>query len=249
MSDEEKTENKVESISLVDETLKKFSQGLLNNLGKLILINLLWFIFAIPLFMLLFTKSRMDSSNFFALLFPFLILPAPATASIFNLTFQIIEGKDVKVIRDFFGGIGKYLVKGILLSAVIIMLFTAGFLYIWFCTNLKLSGVLPIVLIAIGLWIIFFIALMQSYLFPQMIQRNLNIKKILANSIYLTFDNVGFNSVIFLIAVVTWLVFGLSGIGIIILFMSAPSFLYNLAFKILLEKNYGVGGEIFKKRR
>jgi len=259
MNNEEQTRNnseqsimalaRVSSISLIKEVLKKFFWGSYDNLGKLILANLFWFLFAIPLFALLFMKSRIHFSHFLILFFPFLILLAPATASVFNLTFQMIERKNVKVARDFFAGIKRYLKRGTVLSAITIIMFTVGFVDIWFYANLRSLKILSVILTVIGFWIVLLVALIQNYLFPLMVQRNLSIKDNLLNSIYLTFDSLGFSFAIFLISLAVWLIMGFSGLGILIFFISIPSFLYNLALKILLIRKYGMEGEIFEEKR
>jgi len=234
------------SISLTGEVIKKFFQGLSENLGKLILINLLWFFFAIPLFTLIFIKSVISSTNFFVLFFSFLILLAPATASVFNLTFQMIEGRNPKVVSEFFRGFRIYCKKGIVLSVITIALFAIGFTDMWFYANLKPFNLLSVILVALGFLVVLLIGLMQNYLFPLMVQKNLSIKDNLLNSIYFTFDSIGFSFVIFLLSLAILLILSLSGVGVPMLFMSLSSFLYNLAFRILLVKKYGIEGEIAK---
>jgi len=105
---------------------------------------------------------------------------------------------------------------------------------------------LSVVLVALGFLVVLLIGLTQNYLFPLMVQKNLNIKNNLLNSIYFTFDSIGFSLVIFLLSLAILLTLSLSGLGIFILFMSLPSFLYNLAFKTLIVKKYGIEGEIAK---
>ena len=237
------------SISLVGEVLKSFFQYLSENLGKLILINLFWFLFAVPFFMLIFIKSRISLTNFLILFFPSLILLAPATVSVFNFTFQVVEGKNLKIGSEFFRGFRAYWKKGVILSVIFVVLPAACFAAMGFYANPKPFNLFSAILVTIGFLIVLMIGLIQNYLFPLMIQKNLDIKNNLLDSIYFAFDNIGFSLAIFLLSLAILLIMSFSGLGMLLLFMSMVSLLYNSAFKTLLIKKYEIAGETPKKKR
>lgn len=254
--DEEKKNNhniniliKLSSISLSGEVIKKFFQGLTENLGKLILVNLLWFIFAIPIFSLLLIKSRIDSNLFLILFFPCLLLLASPTASVFNITYKILEKKDLRIFKDFFEGMARYRWKSIVLCMMTIIIFFIGFTPMWFYLNHRLLSVLSVIIIIAGFFVVLLAGLMQNYLFPLIVQKNLSIKNNIVNTIYFLFDSLGFSIAIFLLCLLTLSILNLSVVGIPLLFMSAPSFLYNLSFKMLLDKKYGMEDKIFDEKR
>lgn len=236
------------SMSLSFGVIKEFFQSLTENMGKLILINFLWFIFTIPIFSLLLIKSRIESNFFLILFFPCLLLIASPTASVFDITCKILEKKDIRIIRDFFEGMRKHRRNSIILSIVTIVLFTVSFMVMWFYSNHRL-GMMSAILIAVGFLIVLLAGIMQNYLFPLMVWRNLSIKNNILNAVYFTFDSLGFSAVIFLLNLLILTVLSLSVAGIPLLFMSASSLLYNLSFKILLEKKYRMEDKIFEEKK
>jgi hypothetical protein len=236
------------SISLSLGVIREFYRGLTENIGRLICINFLWFVFAIPIISLLLIKSRIGPHLFLILFFPCLLVLASPTASVFDITFKILEKKEVRIAKEFFEGMKKYRKKSIFLSIVTIALFTVGFLVMWFYAHHR-SNAIAVIVVGIGFFIVLLTGFLQNYLFPLMVQRNIGIKNNILYAVYFTFDSLGFSIAVFLFSLLLSAILCLSVAGIPLLFMSSFSFLYNLSFKILLEKKYGMGDKIFEEKK
>jgi len=185
-------------VKLIKETLADFFSSIFENFWGLALINLLWFLFAIPLFLLLFFKSRIPFLTFVLLFTAFLMVLSPFTASVFAQTLDLTVNKKMNFGKDFFLKARIYFKKSVFLSIIIAAFFALGiFLYNYSSPLRSPSG--SMFFSTIGIIVISITALMQNYLFSILVKYDTSIKNILLNAVYLTFDNLVFNIVIFIV--------------------------------------------------
>ena len=112
-------------------TLRKFFWDSYDNLGIIILGNLLWFSFCLPL------------------------ITAPAsTAALFSLTNHIAAGKRASI-RDFWDGFKKYFLRSLSLGLIYLLLLAMLISNLFLYQNLSQMGrVVAAFLGAVNLWII-----------------------------------------------------------------------------------------------
>jgi len=241
--------NSIKSSLLAGEVFKKFFWDAYDNLGRLISVNILWFIMTLPLILIFAFRLRLSRGFFLVLFFPFAIVSILAAVSVFYITFLVAEGKKIEIIREFFAGMKRFLYKGILLGILSLLFFIAGVFDLQFYASLKTSVILSAILVGIGIWLVLMGILIQNYLFPLLVQKDLSVSEILQNTIYLVLDNPNFTFLIFLQALILFFVLGISLCGIPVLFISLPALLYNEALRILLIRKYGMEGEILEEKR
>lgn len=219
-----------------------------DNLGKVILGNIIWFIFSLPtiivIFGFLFPKEGPTLLGALSLLLmiPTLFLSAPMTAALFHLTYFFVQEREASY-RELFIGFKKYFKKSVIIGFILTLITILLLVDIQFYSNyipIKFIGPL---LSALGIWGFLFVYLMQVYLFPVMVQVGGSVRQILKKSALLVLDNAGYTLVVG--GVGALVVVGLAIIprGIVfaltlwtVMTMSLISILFNNAFAEILKK-------------
>lgn len=195
-----------------------------DNLGLLLLANILWLFFLIiPLF------------------FPITLLLFPtATASLFYISHLIVADKPVKL-KCFFSYMIKHFVKN---TVLIFMLCTIYFFLIF---NIKFYlhhfGVLGVILGGISAWLLILLLMALVYTFPLLCKYN-NLWKILKYSFILTLDNFKTTFILF----ITTLILLCLEIAMPIIVMSVLAIFIQNAF-LEIESRYNTDLIIKESRR
>ena len=231
------------------EVFYRFIWAAYDNLGKLMLANVLWFVMTVPFFIAFSFRRKMPDALSFAVFLGSALLSAIAYSSVANLTFSIAEGKDTDVIREFFAWAGRCWRKSAVLGLAVLAIALAAVADIRFYAAVKTSGILRIILTGAGIFILFAVGIMQNYIFPLLAQRDLKAGDNLKTSAALIIDNFGFTLIIFLQGLLLFFIFGVSLVGIPFFFASFPNLLFNTGLKVLSIRKYGMPGELRDEKR
>jgi len=213
-----------------------------DNLGKVILGNVVWFILCLPtffgLFGLLFQPSgkQLNLFPYLMLLIPSLLLSAPITAGLFHLTYIFVQEREAEF-KELFIGFKKYFKKSVvialILAAIIGLLVVNIQFYATRAPALKFIGV---IFAGLGLWGMVFIGLLLVYLFPILVQQDGGLGKIFKRAALLVLDNIGYTLVVAILAMVVSLGLTIFTVGLVFLMMSLISILLNNALTEVLKK-------------
>jgi len=231
------------------EVFYRFIWTAYDNLGKLILANVLWFAMTVPFFTVFLCRRKMPDALYFAVFLGSILLSAIAYSSVAGLTFSIAEGRDTDVIREFFSRMKKSWRKSAVLSLVILAVALAAVADIRFYAGVRTSGILRVILTGAGIFILFAAGMMQDYIFPLLAQRDIKAGDNLKTSAALVIDNFGFTFIIFFQGLLLFFIFGVSLVGIPFFFASFPSLLFNTGLKVLSVRKYGMPGELRDEKR
>lgn len=212
-----------------------------DNLGIVILSNVVWFIVCLPtLFILLAplfqspgTPLTFFPQNLFLLL-PTLLLSAPITAGLFHLTYIMVQEREAKFL-ELFVGFKMYFKKSVFIALIITAIVALLLVAIQFYARLQTLKFLGLILSFWCLWGIIFLGLLLVYLFPILVQKGGGIKKIFKQTLFLVLDNIGYTlKVVMLMAVLVGLgifLFIIGSffplVGLVFLTMSLVSILLN----------------------
>lgn len=228
-------------------TLRRFFWDIYDNLGILILSNLLsfflWLFLSFSLWLLLISPLRLALTPFlsFRLLtfLPFLFSLPVASAGLFYVSHLIISREGVRV-RDFFLGLKRYFVRGLLLGLIISFLLILVSSSISFYHQIGQEGKrIAAVLGGMNIWLFFLFFLMEMYSFPLIVEQNITLGKALKRSALLALDNPFFTMAISVEALAIAALCLFSGVGIPLLVMGLVSLLFSRALKELRRKYEG----------
>ncbi len=193
--------------------LRKFFWDSYDNLGVMILGNLLWFGLCLP------------------------IVTAPAsTAALFSLTNHIAAGKKVSI-KDFWDGFRKYFLRSVSLTLIYLLLLVMVESNIFLYRHLNQAGRVVFAFMgAVNLWLLLLFALIEIYSLPLIVKQDIGLKKALKRSALLALDNPFFTIVISIQILAIVFLSVLSGVGMVLLLMSLVSLLLSRALRELFGK-------------
>ena len=162
-----------------------------DNLGKILLVNLLWFTINIPGFLVIFglLGTHTPISILWVILIIPIILMSVTTMGMYHFTYLLVEQKDIKLI-ELFHGMKKYGARGVLyafsyLVFLLVLLVNIRF-YLNITGGIRMGGA---ILAGLAFWIILFLLLVLQYLFPLLVRQNIPFKKLVLRSFLLVLDN------------------------------------------------------------
>jgi uncharacterized membrane protein YesL len=209
-----------------------------DNLGHIILANVLWFLCNLPGLSLIYLVFHISTG--FNLFWILLLIPlgifSVTTAGLFAYTKQLIELQD-NSIKSFFLGMKQYYGKAMGIAIIHLILFVLIIVNINFYLQLRGNmQMLAVVLAGLAFWCGIFVALESLYAFAVLVQHNLGIKKTLKRSFLIVLDNlwVTIGVFIFLISLTVLSLF--SGIGPMLFMMSCIAMLGNNAIYEIMTK-------------
>ena len=195
------------------QVIKNWFWDSYDNLGRLILYNLLWFVFSLPVFALLILvyfilvpvvsqflglgnslSSEPTNINFVLLLvstglLPVIINLSPATSAFVYMTGQMVDQKSLEF-KDFFIAFKKFFLRSFLLAlilGVVTVVLLVDFLF--FFNNRLESTWISFLGAGISFWMIVFWLLMQVYILPYLVSRDESLLQTLKYSALLVLVN------------------------------------------------------------
>ncbi|MFB3895862.1 MAG: hypothetical protein ACE14V_06120 [bacterium] len=209
-----------------------------DNLGHILLANILWFVCNLPGLLVIYFLFHLTAG--LNLLWIFLIIPigifSVTTVGLFAYTKQLMELKD-NSIKQFFMGIKQYSGKAtvIVLIHVLIFILVAVNInfYIQLRGNMQMAGV---VLAGIAFWCGVLVTLESVYALAILVQHNLGIRKTLKRSFLIVLDNLWITIGIFIFLLSFLILCLFSGIGPVLFMMSGIAMLGNNAIYEIMTK-------------
>lgn len=207
-----------------------------DNLGKLLLANLLWFLCNMPGFLVVYGVMYIPFNIFWILLFVPFILFSVTTIGLYYFTSLLVEQKDIGL-KELFTGMKKFGARGLFYSTFFIGCMIILAVNIHFYLNLS-PGIrwIGAVLAGFAFWVSLFVSLVCQYLFPLLVRQNLPIKKLLLRSTLLVLDNFWVSIAIILTSLGLFILTALTGVGPILFTMSLVTLWANNALYELLAK-------------
>ncbi len=207
-----------------------------DNLGKLLVANLVWFLCNLPGFMLGYGIFHIPLNLFWIfLLLPFALFSV-TTMGLYHFTSLLVEQKQIGV-KELFLGMKKYGVRGTLYSCVLVLGFFVLLVNIDFYLNLSLGfHWIGAILGGFAFWVSLFILLVCQYFFPILVKQDLPIKKLLLRSSLLVLDNFGISLLIALNSLGLLILTIITGVGPILFTMSLFTLFANNALYEVLAK-------------
>jgi len=222
---------------LITRIYKKAFWNTYDNIGQLILLNLIWFlIFPLPTF-LAFRYLPLSPYPRIGLTIAIgLITYSYATSGVFALTARLVDYREI-ALRRFTGAAATFfprmLALGLIFGAVFFVLFQSTRFYL----NLKVAGgIMGFFLAGVQMWIAAFLLLMQVYLFPLLVARDWRVGRTLKWSAMLVVLKPGLTILMFLQALAIFLLVGVTGIGVVVLLMSLTSVFLNTTLRETLRE-------------
>jgi len=208
-----------------------------DNLGKVILLNLIWFLTSLPALLMVYFGLTVKLPY---LLMALLLIPGIAWlgagfAGLFYVTQKMVDQKDIPL-KDFFIGIKLYGIKSAIYTLLWVGAFSIAALNIQFYLNLASAQAKWVGAVVAG--ILFWAAITSlfalQYFYPLLTRQNPSTKKLFARTFLLTLDNIG---VTILSGMMTFSILVLTiitGIGICFFTMTLTAvFMQNLLFEVL----------------
>lgn len=201
------------------------------NLGWVLFMSVIWSGFAAPFLFAIFPGNL--STPLRIILGSSVIVLGPATAGCYYIANKLIKRELVEW-RDFFYAFKKFFWKAaalalILITAIAILLVNFIFYFQMYSTFIKVLSI-------VWLYVIIFLGIMQTYMFPLLIEQDTGIKKIVKRSFLLSIDNIGITLVIFLIVTALLIICILTGVGALLVMMGMKSFFDTRTFLSVMEK-------------
>ena len=203
-----------------------------DNLGWVLFMSAIWFGFAIPLLFAILLKNL--STPLRIILGSSVITLGPATAGCYYVANELVKREYFVGWKDFFYAFKKFFWRASALALIliaIIAILVANFIF-YFQIRSPFAKVVSI----LWLYVIIFLGIMQTYMFPLLIEQDTGIKKIIKRSFLLTINNIGISLVIFLIVTALSIICILTGVGALLLMMGMKSFFDTRTFLSVMEK-------------
>lgn len=86
------------------------------------------------------------------------------------------------------------------------------------------------------LYLLLFLGILQTYMFPLLIEQDTGIKKVIIRSFLLSIDNIGVSFVLFLVVLALCALCIVTGVGALLLLMGVKSFFDTKTFLTVMEK-------------
>jgi uncharacterized membrane protein YesL len=203
---------------------KKFFWNTYDNIGKLILINLLWFcIGPLPTYLTFRYVPLEALPRIIVTVAVGLILHAYANSGVFGVTARLVDYQEADLSR-FFEEAGKYFFKTLVLGLIYGTAFVLLFYGIRFYINVKVGGgILGFFLAGWQACILAFCLFVQVYLFPLLVSKPWGLLRVMKWSAMLVALKPGFTALVFLQALAIFVILTITGVGAVLLTMSVVS--------------------------
>ena len=210
----------------------KFFWGSYDNLGKLVLLNLIISILFAPLILIFFGFPPL-----IGYLLSLITVPIPI-AGLFYFVSKVTEETD-PILKDFFIGLKKFALKGVLLylfhTLILIILFYNAKFYLG-GKLFSQSGFISMILAGICIWAGFYSIMLAIYTVPILVNQNISFKKLFirANIMFLSkpfFAIAVLLNLLFLSLIVYFTKF----VGFFIFFISFSAVMMNSAYQTVME--------------
>ncbi len=209
-----------------------------DRLGILIVFSAFWYVIGfLPAFFFFNVVLTLEKPNIPAYLMIIgwtLLVLGPATASVYELTWRMLQRDDPTFV-DFFRAFRQHYRRGVAITAVALAILVVLVIDIIFFYNLRLTW-LRLLVIPWSYFILFW-AMAANYLFPLLVQQGVGLRKLLQRSALLALDNALVSLMLVVLVVLFWLVgMFLQHLPLLLFFMGTVAMLHNVALEILLEK-------------
>ncbi len=202
-----------------------------DNLGWVLFVSAIWFGFAIP-FMFAILPGQLPIF-LRILLGTSVIFLGPATAGAYYLANRLIKRESIEW-RYYFFAFKKYFL--IVVALIVIFILAIVIIVVDFMFYSQIQNIAIRILSILWLYILIFLGVMQTYMFPLLIEQDTGIKKVIVRSFLLSIDNIGVSLVIFLLVVALSAVCIITGVGALLLLMGMKSFFDTKTFLSVMEK-------------
>jgi uncharacterized membrane protein YesL len=222
---------------LITRIYKKSFWNTYDNIGRLILLNLLWFvIFPLPTFLAFRYLPLSPYPRVAVTIVIGLVTHSFAASGVFALAARLVDYREI-TLRRFIPEARKYFPRmlglGLIFGAAFFILFESTRFYL----HLKAGGgMLGFFLAGIQVWIAAFLLLMQVYLFPLLVTRSWGIRRTLKWSALLVVLKPGLTALMFIQALAIFALIGITGAGVVLLLMSLTAILLNTTLRETLRE-------------
>jgi uncharacterized membrane protein YesL len=202
-----------------------------DNLGWVLFISALWFGFAVPVVFAVLPGNLHTSLR--VLLGISVIFLGPATAGAYYLANRLIKRESVEW-RDYFYAFKKFFWRAealILIYILAIIIVVVDFMFYSQIQNIVIR-----ILSIFWIYLLLFLGILQTYMFPLLIEQDTGIKKVIVRSFLLSIDNIGVSFVMFLVVLVLCGICIITGVGALLLLMGVKSFFDTKTFLKVMEK-------------
>jgi uncharacterized membrane protein YesL len=222
---------------LIARVYKKAFWNIYDNIGKLILLNLVWAaLFPIPAFLAFAFLPLTGQPRIAAALLVGLFTHSFATTGIFAATADIVDYKGTSLKKFFRAGAALYpraLVINLLLAAFYYFLYVS----IRFYLALEgAAGIFGFFLVGLQVWIGAFVLVMRVYIMPLLVKKRWGVWKTIKWSAVLVVIRPGFSILIFLQAAAMAIILGITIIGAVVVVMGLASVFLNTALREVLKE-------------
>lgn len=202
-----------------------------DNLGWVLFISAIWFGFAVPV---VFAVLPGNLHIIFRLLLGIsVIFLGPATAGAYYLANKLIKRESVEW-RDYFSAFKKFFWRSEAL--ILIYLLAIAIVVVDFMFYSQIQNIIVRILSIFWLYLLLFLGILQTYMFPLLIEQDTGIKKVIIRSFLLSVDNIGVSFVMFIVVIALCAVCILTGVGALLLLMGVKSFFDTKTFLTVMEK-------------
>ena len=203
-----------------------------DNLGWVLFTSAIWFGFVTPFLFAILPGNL--SIPLRVILSSSVIALGPATAGCYYIANKLVKKDSFVEWKDFFYAFKKFFWRAealILILIVAIVVLAANFIF-----YSQMQNTVMRILSILWLYIIIFLGIIQTYMFPLLIEQDTGIRKIIKRSFLLTIDNIGITLVIFLIVTALSVICILTGVGALLLMMGIKSLFDTKTFLTVMEK-------------
>jgi hypothetical protein len=211
---------------------KKSFWNTYDHIGKLLLVNLLWFvIFPLPTFLCFRYVPLTGLGRIAATLLVGIMTHSYAAAGVFGLTARLVDYQKVGL-RRFFGEAETFFFRTLALTLIYGTAFFLLFNGVRFYAGIKIGGGIlgfflagwQVCIIALGL-------LVQVYLLPLLVTKNWGVLRVIKWSAILTVLKPGFTVFAFLQAIGIFIILTVTGVGAVLLVLSLTSIFLNTTLR------------------
>jgi uncharacterized membrane protein YesL len=225
---------------LLARIYKKAFWNVYDHIGRVILVNLVWFlVFPLPTFLIFRYVPLAGYARIGAALAAGLLLNAFAMSGVFAYAARIADYQPASL-GDFLAGGRRFYLRMLALSLIFAAAFFLLATSIQFYIRLEVGGgILGFFLAGIQAWIGAFLLLMQTYLVPVLVKRDWGVGKTIKWAAMLTVLRPGFTILIFLQALAIFALVTLTGIGLAVLTLSLTAAFLSTTLRELLTELEG----------
>lgn len=202
-----------------------------DNLGWVLFVSAIWFGFAVP-FVFAILPGNLHIV-FRIILGISVIFLGPATAGAYYLANKLIKRESVEW-RDYFFAFKKFFWRAEAL--IVIYLLAILIVVVDFMFYSQIQNMIIRILSIFWLYLLLFLGILQTYMFPLLIEQDTGIKKVIIRSFLLSIDNIGVSFVLFLVVLALCALCIVTGVGALLLLMGVKSFFDTKTFLTVMEK-------------